>query len=130
MEQLSLKLSSHSIPQFLCAPARKINVQPDAKSRQVLSLLGRIAAPGGVDQQAGASQDAATMGFDDAAINSAARAKIIAIDNQVFHWITRLRLSGVAPEERAASLETSAPLRRVPGGAIPPCRERAQWPAR
>ena len=59
----------------------KIRVQADAHFRRAATQLGCLSAPGRVDEQTRAGQNAALVGFQDAAVDTATGAEIIRVDD-------------------------------------------------
>src|SRR2546429_9951321 len=65
-------------------------MQPHTQIRSGATQLACLFAPGRVHKQAGAGENAALMRFENAAVDTATRAEVIAIDDQVFHGETSL----------------------------------------
>src|SRR5688572_20703155 len=63
----------------------EIGMQPHAEARRRTGQSGRLRAPRAIDQKAGAREDSMLMGFENAPIDSVARAEVVSIDNQILH---------------------------------------------
>ena len=89
--QLRVQSSAEPTRIGVCAQfASDIGVQAHAQTRRAAAQLRCLPAGRRVHQQARARQDAALVRFDDAAIDPAARAKVIGVDDQIFHDDTSL----------------------------------------
>src|SRR5207244_5893564 len=96
-----------------------IGVQAHAQTRRTATQLRCLPAGRRVHQQARARQDAALVRFDDAAIDPAARAKVIGVDDQIFHDNTSLA---------AAQFQTPSATFRAPNSCRTPAVLRsARW---
>ena len=65
--------------------AVEIGMQPHAEARRRAGERGRLRAPRAIDEKAGAREDSMLMGFENAAIDSVARAEVVSVDNQILH---------------------------------------------
>src|SRR5437867_13090190 len=67
-----------------------MHVQAHAQGWRRAAEAGGFMAPRKIDQQARAGQDAPLVGFQDAAVDAVAGAKIVSVDDEIFHSATGL----------------------------------------
>jgi hypothetical protein len=66
-------------------PASDFNMQSNAKARSLSCSLGSVDGRRTLHHEARARHDAALVSFDDSAIDAAAIAEVVRVDNQVAH---------------------------------------------
>ena len=65
--------------------AVEIGVQPQGEARRRTGKCRRLRASWTIDEEAGAREDSMFMGFENAPIDSVARAEVVSVDDQILH---------------------------------------------